>query len=56
MEVLNIESDLIEENKNGFGNMFVFNNGKNVLNRKAIGLYITILIIILTNIVACYLM
>jgi hypothetical protein len=56
MEALNIDSGLIEEKNKGFGNMFVFNNGKNVINKKAVGLYITIIVIIFTNLVACNLM
>jgi len=56
METLNIDSDLIENKKSEFGNMFVFNDGKNVFNKKSFGLYVTLLIIIFTNIAACYLM
>ena len=50
MESFNIKSDLVEMNvKMSFGNMYFFGKGNYIFNKKGIGLYFTVITIILTN-------
>ena len=57
METFNIKSELVNININRrFGNLYFFGNGDYIFNCKAKGLYITILMVILSNISLCILM
>jgi hypothetical protein len=51
MESFNIKSDLVDiENIKNFGNLRFFLSGDYIINKKGIGLYLTMLTIILTTI------
>lgn len=57
MESFNIKSDLVNLKKQRtFGNMRIFYSGEYNFNKRGVGLYLTILIIIVANILASLIM
>ncbi len=54
MESFNINSDLVDfDKKKNYGNIRFFLSGNYMINKKGIGLYFTLITIILTTIATC---